>query len=69
LTFLPLAILNQFTNYFNIFFLFSATLLSIQVISQIGPGTSLGPFLFVLLISLIREGFEDYVYLIKKEKS
>jgi phospholipid-translocating ATPase len=69
-TFLPLAIVYQFTsNYFNIFFLFTAIILSIKIISPMDPGVALGPFVFVLGISVLREGIEDYVnILLIKEK-
>jgi hypothetical protein len=61
-TFLPLAIVYQFTsNYFNIFFLFTAIILSIKIISPMDPGVALGPFIFVIGISVVREGIEDYV--------
>jgi hypothetical protein len=61
-TFLPLAIIDQFTsNYFNIFFLFTAIILSIKIISPMDPGVALGPFIFVIGISVVRAGIEDYV--------
>ncbi len=61
--------MNQFTNYFNIFFLVTAVLLSIPVISPLEPATAIGPFLFVLFISIIREGIEDNVKYSEIEKS
>ena len=60
-SFLPLAIAYQFKNYFNIFFLFTAIILAIKVISPMDPGTAIGPFIIVILISVVREGIEDYV--------
>ncbi len=60
-TFLPLSILYQFNNYFNIFFLATAVLLSIPFLSPIEPATAMAPFCFVLLISVIRELVEDLV--------
>jgi hypothetical protein len=60
--------MNQFTNYFNIFFLVTAVLLSIPVISPIQPGTAIGPFLFVLFISIVRDAIEDNVIYSNKEK-
>ena len=53
--------LNQFKNYFNIFFLITAVVLSIPQISQISPFTSITPFLIVTVIGIVREGFEDSV--------
>jgi magnesium-transporting ATPase (P-type) len=61
ITFLPLSIAYQFKNYFNIFFLFTAIILAIKVISPMDPGTAIGPFIVVILISVIKEGVEDYV--------
>ena len=59
-TFLPLAILYQFDNYFNIFFLVSTVIFSIPQISSIEPSASIAPFSMVIAIAVIREGFEDY---------
>src|SRR5689334_15504704 len=61
LTFLPLAIVYQFNNYFNIFFLFTALILSIKIISPMDPAVAIMPFLFVIGVGVIREGVEDYV--------
>lgn len=60
-TFLPLAVIYQFRNYFNIFFLFTAIILSIKQISIMDPGTAIGPFIFVIMVSVIQEGLEDIV--------
>lgn len=60
-TFLPFAIFYQFNNYFNIFFLLTAIILSIKIISPMDPGVAIGPFIFVISISILREGIEDYV--------
>ncbi len=59
--FLPLAVFYQFTNLFNIFFLLTAIILSIKIISPMDPGVAIGPFLFVISVSIIREAIEDYV--------
>jgi hypothetical protein len=63
LTFLPLAVIYQFNNYFNIFFLLTAIILAIKEISPMDPGVAIGPFIFVIMVSVIREGIEDYVSL------
>jgi hypothetical protein len=39
----------------------TAVLLSIPTISTLDPGSSVGPFVFVLVISIIREAVEDIV--------
>lgn len=62
-TFLPLAIFYQFNNYFNIFFLLTAIILSIKVISPMDPAVAIFPFIFVLTVSIVREAIEDYVNL------
>lgn len=59
--FIPLAIVYQFRNYFNVYFLFAALLQSITIISPVNPGVALVPFIFVIVVSVIREGVEDSV--------
>ena len=58
--FLPLTILLQFTRYANIYFLVTTIIQCIPIISPYSPITSIAPFLFVISISIIREGIEDY---------
>lgn len=60
ITFLPLSLLIQFMRLANIYFLFVAILQSIPLISPLTPVTAIGPLLFVLIASMIREGYEDY---------
>lgn len=60
-TFLPLAVFYQFNNYFNIFFLLTAIILSIKVISPMDPEVAIFPFIFVISVSIVREAIEDYV--------
>jgi len=60
-TFIPLAIFYQFNNYFNIFFLITAVILSIKIISPMDPAVAIFPFVFVLSVSIIREAIEDFV--------
>lgn len=45
----------------NIVYLISAVLQSITIISSLSPITAIGPLMFVLLVGLVREGYEDYV--------
>ena len=59
LTFLPLALLNQFKRYANIYFLIVAILQSIPQISPLSPISSWAPLIFVISLSIIREAFED----------
>ena len=59
-TFLPLAIINQYKTPFNWFFLIQAIIDCIPSISSVDPVTTIMPVVIVLIISLIREGVEDY---------
>lgn len=58
--FLPLAILLQFRRIANIYFLMIAIIQTIDIISPLNPITAVAPFVFVILVSLLREGIEDY---------
>ena len=58
--FLPLTILFQFSRYANIYFLILTIIQCIPLISPYNPITSITPFLFVISVSIIREGIEDY---------
>lgn len=44
----------------NIYFLVIAILQSISIISPLNPATAWAPLAFVLAISMIREGYEDF---------
>ena len=59
ITFLPKALMYQFARPANVYFLISAILQCIPVISPLGPGSALVPIIIVLSASLIREGVED----------
>jgi hypothetical protein len=61
LTFLPKSIALQFLKPANTVFLITAILQCISVISALSPITAVAPFLFVLSVSIAREGYEDYV--------
>lgn len=58
-TFLPKALAFQFTRLANVYFLIIAVFQSIPLISPLTPVTAVGPLIFVLIASLIREGWED----------
>jgi len=57
--FLPKCLLFQFRRYANIYFLCVTIIQCIPELSPLNPITAVFPFLFVLCISMIREGFED----------
>ena len=61
ITFLPFALFIQFRRVSNIYFLITAILQSIPQISPLQPFTAIAPLVFVLGVSLIREGIEDYL--------
>jgi magnesium-transporting ATPase (P-type) len=61
ITFLPKSLLLQFTRLSNVVFLANAVLQAIPIISTITPITAISPLAFVLGISMLREGYEDYV--------
>ena len=59
-SFLPLGLLYQFFRFSNCYFLFVTILQCIPIISPLGPETAVMPMIFVLFVSLLREGLEDY---------
>ena len=58
-TFLPKGLLYQFMRLANVYFLFTAILQCIPIISPLASTTALVPIAFVLTVSLIREAYED----------
>ena len=58
-TFIPLSLLYQFSRYANIYFLINAILQSIPSISPLSPLSAIAPLIFVIAMSMLREGFED----------
>ena len=58
-TFLPKGLLYQFMRLANVYFLFTAILQCIPIISPLTSATALVPIAFVLTVSLIREAYED----------
>lgn len=59
LTFLPFSLLGQFKRYANIYFLLMAIIQCFPQISPINPVSSIAPLIFVISLSILREGFED----------
>ena len=60
-TFIPKGLLYQFSRASNIYFLFTAIIQSIPLISPLTSLTAIIPLIFVLGISMIREAIEDLV--------
>lgn len=61
LSFLPLSLFLQFRRVANIYFLITAILQSIPLISPLHPFSAIAPLVFVLSVSILREGVEDYL--------
>ena len=60
-TFIPKGLLYQFSSLSNVYFLFTAIIQSIPIISPLTSLTAIVPLLFVLGVSMIREAIEDLV--------
>ena len=60
-SFLPLCLFQQFRRLANIYFLLMAILQSISIISPLDPTTAILPLVFVICVSMLREGIEDYM--------
>ena len=58
--FFPKALLFQFARYANCYFLLIAIVQLIPQVSPLSPVTAIAPLVIVLLISITREGIEDY---------
>ncbi|XP_071965131.1 probable phospholipid-transporting ATPase IM isoform X2 [Antedon mediterranea] len=65
LTFLPINLLEQFLRIANFYFLMLLILQFIDVISSLNPVTTALPLLFVLTVSAVKDGIDDY----KRHKS
>ena len=59
-SFLPLSLMYQFKREANVYFLLQAVLNSIPAVSAMNPITAYSPLAFVLGVSMMREGLEDY---------
>jgi phospholipid-transporting ATPase len=60
LTFLPKSLLFQFLRLANIYFLVVAVVQMIPIVSPLNPMTAVAPLVFVLFVSMFREGIEDF---------
>ena len=59
ITFIPKGLLFQFSRWSNVYFLFTAIIQSIPLISPLASLTAIIPLIFVLGVSMIREALED----------
>lgn len=55
-----MSLMYQFKRGANVYFLLQAVLNSIPAVSAMNPITAILPLSFVLGISMLREGLEDY---------
>ena len=60
ISFLPKSLMTQFYRYANIYFLIIAVLQCFPDISPLHPFSAITPLVFVLSLSLLRDGYEDY---------
>ena len=60
LNFIPLSMFQQFKRAANLYFLFQAILNSIPAVSAMNPIAAYLPLAFVVGVSMLREGLEDY---------
>lgn len=58
--FLPLGLLFQFKKISNVYFLINLIICFIPSVSPVNPFTAVAPLAVVLIIALIKEGYEDY---------
>lgn len=59
-SFLPKSLLYQFARFANVYFLITAVIQSIPYVSPLNPFSAILPLIFVLGVSMVREGAEDY---------
>ena len=60
ITWLPKSLLIQFKRLANIYFLV-ISILSCLSFSPLNPSSMIGTFVFVLLVSMIKDAYEDYL--------
>lgn len=59
-SFFPKSLLYQFVRFANVYFLITAVIQSIPYVSPLNPFSAILPLIFVLGVSMVREGVEDY---------
>lgn len=60
ITWIPLSLLFQFKRAANIYFLF-ISILTLQSWSPKSPASMIGTFSLVLIMTMLKEGFENYL--------
>ena len=61
INFFPKCLFLQFMRVANFYFLATAVVQSISIISPLAPFSAIAPLVFVLVVSLIREAIDDIV--------
>ena len=61
MSFLPLSLFLHFRKYSNCYFLLIASLMYVPGLTGMSPLTAMAPLLFVLLVSLTREFYEEFM--------
>lgn len=64
ISFIPKSIFFQFCRLANLYFLCTAILQSLPGLSPIHPMTAIGPLMLVLVVAMVKEAIEDYVFYI-----
>eukprot|EP00003_Mantamonas_plastica_P014177 TRINITY_DN2458_c0_g1_i3.p1 TRINITY_DN2458_c0_g1~~TRINITY_DN2458_c0_g1_i3.p1 ORF type:complete len:195 (-),score=44.74 TRINITY_DN2458_c0_g1_i3:876-1418(-) len=59
--FVPKNLMEQLRRLSNIYFLLTAVFAAIPGVSPVIPVTSISPFVFVIAVSAIKDGYEDYM--------
>eukprot|EP00111_Clytia_hemisphaerica_P006727 TCONS_00019448-protein len=60
LTFIPLNLFEQMQRAANLYFVFQIIIMSIPYITALSPSSTAVPLTFVLLATMIKDGFDDY---------
>jgi magnesium-transporting ATPase (P-type) len=58
--FLPLNLFEQFHRFANVYFVFIAILNFVPQVGAIDPYLALGPPIFILTVTAVKDGYENY---------
>eukprot|EP00158_Paraphelidium_tribonemae_P007133 Partr_v1_DN28123_c1_g2_i2_m55366 putative phospholipidtransporting ATPase len=61
LTFIPYNLAHQFRRFYNLYFLLAAALSFVPNAAAISPFTQVSPLVAVVLATMIKDGYEDYL--------
>lgn len=60
ITFIPLNLFEQFQRVANLYFLLQIIIMSIPHITSLSPSSTAVPLMFVLLATMVKDGYDDY---------